>query len=285
LCHIDGIPETRFNKSIQDEEFEDAYNRYFQRLSAPPVKLPKAFHIPHARNSKPGNDLLSASIPIDKVSEKAKEHQVSVTTYLIAVYLFALQESYDKLSAYQKRKSRKLLRVQVPINLRKVFPSITMRNFSLFMLTGIDLRLGQYTFDEIVKTVYHQTQLESEKKLIHKTMSRNVGGEKNAFVRCMPLFLKSMMLSRIYTTGANQFSGVLTNYGKVELPVALEEQIERFVFIPPPPNKRVKINCGVLGFKDRINLSFRNITVSKEFERSFLTFLKRQGIPVKLIKS
>ena len=54
-----------------------------------------------------------------------------------------------------------------------------MRNFSLFVLPEIDLRLGQYTFDEIIKIVHHRMKLETDEKLINKIISRNVGSEKN----------------------------------------------------------------------------------------------------------
>jgi hypothetical protein len=99
----------------------------------------------------------------------------------------------------------------------------------------------------------------------------------------MPLFLKSMMLSRLYRQGANQYSGVFTNYGKVELPPTISPQIEYFIFSAPPPNTRVKLNCGAIGFGNDLVLSFGSVTISRELERRFLTFLTKQGIPVKIV--
>lgn len=278
-----GLQHEEFNHQIHGDELEDAYNRYFKKINSPKIQLPKAFHLPFSLKKGIGFDVLSAVMPLRIASEKAKAQGVSLTVYLIAVYIFSLQEIHQQLSPYKKRRSKKSIRVQVPLNLRRIFPSVTMRNFSLFVLTGIDLRLGHYTFEEIIKVVYHQMQLETDKKLINKIISRNVGGEKNPMVRSMPLFLKSIMLSRLYREGANQYSGVFSNYGKAELPSPVGEQIEHFLFVPPPPNKKAKINCGAVGFMDDIILSFGSVTESRELEKRFLTFLVREGIPVRII--
>lgn len=280
-----GLKYHRSNQPILQEEFEDAYQRYFTKMASPLIKLPKAFHVPF--RPKPGTRLnvLTASISLGLIKAKAKELNVSITVYLTAVYLHSLQAIYEKLTPFEKRRIRKTLRIEVPMNLRKIFPSSTMRNFSLYVMPGIDLRLGHYTFEEIIKFVHHEMQLETDKKLIHKMISRNVGAEKNPMIKILPLFLKSLFLSRLYLMGTRQYSGVVTNFGKVDLPPTVSEKLKNFVFIPPPPNKILKINCAVVGFEDHLILSFGNITTSREFERQFITFLISQGIPVKITNS
>jgi hypothetical protein len=59
-----------------------------------------------------------------------------------------------------------------------------------------------------------------------------------------------------------------------------DKLIDHFVFIPPPPNKTLKVNCGILG----LVISFGNITRSTELEKEFFTFLVKQGIGVKILK-
>ncbi|HET6766527.1 MAG TPA: hypothetical protein VFH08_03975 [Chitinophagaceae bacterium] len=267
------------------EEYEDAYNRYFKKIDARPPKVAKAFHVPFPLNRTPRFYVLTAIIPIDSIIKKAKEYEVSLTEYLIAVYLYSLQLIYEQQSPFRKRTANKVLRVEVPVNLRKMFPSRTMRNFSLYVMPGIDLRLGQYSFDEIIKTVYHQMQLETDKKLISKMISRNVSGEKNPAVRGLPLFIKSFFLSRLYALGTRQYSGVVTNLGRIDLGVEANSMIDKFIFIPPPPNKILKVNCAVAGFDNKLVVTFGNITTSKELERQFFSFLTAQGIPVKLVHS
>lgn len=267
------------------EEYEDAYKRYFKKLDGVHTKIPGAFHVPFALKRELRFDALIAVLPVEAVLEKAKEHGVSLTEYLTAVYLYALQQIYDRQSLLRKRITRKILRIEVPVNLRRIYPSLTMRNFSLYVLPGIDLHLGHYSFEEIIKIVYHKMQLETDRKLINKMISRNVGGEKNPFIRRIPLFIKSLFLTKLYIIGTKQYSGVITNLGKIDLGPEANNLIDKFVFIPPPPNKVLKVNCGIAGFGNKLVLSFGNITTSKELERQFLKHLIAQGIPVKILNT
>lgn len=268
-----------------EEEFEDAFTKYFKQDIPSPAKKPKAFHLPFKLNPPPRFNITVATLALKDISLKSKAFNVSITDYLVAAYLYALQSIYNSLSDFQKRRHRKIFRIQVPVNLRRIYPSKTMRNFSLFVTPEIDLRLGVYTFEEIVKTVHHLMQLETDKKLINKIIARNVGAERNIWLKNTPLFIKSLILYVTYSiAGTSLYSGVITNLGKVSFGAEADRLIDYLLFIPPPPNKTLKVNCGVLGFGDQLVLSFGNITGSKELERIFLTFLVQQGIHVKLLK-
>jgi NRPS condensation-like uncharacterized protein len=266
-----------------EEEFEDGFSKYFQENVPSPGKKPRSFHLPFALSNRPRFRVLMAKIPISQISERSKAHKVSITEYLVSVYLHALQMIYNGLSAFQKRRHRKIFRIQVPVNLRKIYPSKTMRNFSLFVTPEIDLALGSYSFEEIVKTVHHLMQLETDKKLINKMIARNVGAERNVWLKNTPLFIKTLILYFTYSiAGTSRYSGVITNLGKVSFGSA-DRLIDYFAFIPPPPNKTLKVNCGVLGFDNNLVLSFGSVTESRQLERDFIAFLMSQGISVKII--
>ncbi|WP_462318709.1 hypothetical protein [Marinilabilia sp.] len=267
------------DEPFSEEEYEDAYKRYFREDVPPVVKRSKAFHLPFHLNSKPRFRQTNVVISMSDIKQVAKKKGVSITVYLVSVYLFILQDIYENLSALTRLKMNKILRVQVPVNLRNIFSSGTMRNFSLFVMPEIDLRLGHYNFDEILKTTYHQMQLETEKKLINKNISRNVGSEKKIYVRSIPLILKSLILRiKFNSLGTSQYSGVVTNLGKVQLTPGANSMVNYFVLTAPPPNKMLKISCAGIGFGDKLVLSFGNVTTTEEFENKFLDFLEKQKI-------
>jgi NRPS condensation-like uncharacterized protein len=265
------------------EEFEDAYNRYFQENIPALVKRPNAFHLPFALRKTPRFDVLYAIIPTAEIKEKAKGKGMSITVYLTAVYFSVLQDIFESLPPGSKYRRHKKLSIEVPINLRKMYPTTTMRNFTLFVIPEIDLRLGHYSFDEILNTVYHQMQLETDKKLVNKILALNVGSERKLLIRSIPLFLKSFVL-RIssYVFGSSQYSGVLTNLGGINFPEQMADQIDCMLLTPPPPDKMVKVGCGVISFNDKLVLSFCSIAKTKEFEKRFIQFLVNEGIHVRL---
>ena len=266
------------------EEFEDAYNRYFQEDVPALEKRPRAFHLPYAiRRSKPRFDVLYAIMSSAAIKVKAKEKGVSITEYLTAVYFSVLQDIWEELPTNSKHRRQRKLAVEVPINLRKLFPSRTMRNFTLFVIPEIDRSLGHYTFDEILKTVYHQMRLETDKKFINKMLALNVGGERNILVRSIPLFAKTIFVKMLaYAMGSTQYSGVVSNMGALEFPGKLGEQIDFLQFTPPPANKLLKLGCGVICLNDKLVISFCSIIKTKEFEKRYIDFLIKEGIHVKL---
>jgi len=264
---------------ISVEELEDSFQRYFKKNLPDLTRLTRAFHLPFKLQPSASFTISSITLSLKKMKQRAGHHSVSVTEYLISAYLCALQGVYRDLAPDQKRRYHKVLRIQVPVNLRNLFPSSSMRNFTLFVLPEIDLRLGYYTFEEIVKKVHHQMALEKDQKLISRTISRNVGSEKNRMIRTIPLFIKSLILqTQYYSLGANLYSGELTNLGRLDLSPALNERIESFTFVPPPPNKALKIDCGVIGFQDKLVLTFGNITRTTNLEQRLLQILSDQGI-------
>jgi len=271
----------RPDDEISEEEYEDAYKRYFKEDIPPMVKKSKAFHLPYGLTPPPRLEITNAIISIDKIKSKAKEKGVTVTDYISAVYLYVLQEIHEELNSFSRFKKHKFIRLEVPVDLRNIFSSKTMRNFTLFVMPEIDLRLGHYTFDEIIRRVYHQMRLETDKKLISKNISRNVGSERKIYVKSIPLVLKSLILRmKFYSLGASQYSGVVTNLGKTKLPPDTESMTEYFAITAPPPNKMLKANCGIIGFGDKLVLSFGNITKSKELEEKIFKFMEDKGINV-----
>lgn len=270
----------------REEEFEDAYNRYFKNNVPASSGRPKAFHLPFELKLKPRFSVLNATIPIKAIKAEADKYKVNITIYFTAVYLKVLQDILEEEMRLGKKRLRKKLCVEVPVNLRQLYSSNTMRNFSLFVMPEIDRSLGYYTFEEIVKTVYHQMQLETDVRLVNKMLARNVGSERKWLIRSIPLFVKSLFLRmNYYSLGSSQYSGVITNLGFVRLPDEMQKQIDYLSVIPPPPNKLIKVSCGIIGYQDRMILSFGNITKSTELERRFFRFLVEQGVPVKMIKN
>ncbi len=159
-----------------------------------------------------------------------------------------------------------------------------MRNFSLFVAPEIDVRLGTYTFEEILKSVHHQLQTGMDIKQISRFLSSNVSYEKMFIVRILPLFIKKMVIAYIYSKlSSKRLTGLVTNLGLVTLPGEMVDMVDSFELTPPPPNPNVKVNIGLVSFKGRLRITFCNLTQSHELERHILRYLSDSGIHVKIL--
>jgi NRPS condensation-like uncharacterized protein len=270
---------------INEEETEDGYNKYFRKLP-PPDKLTRAWHLPFLLNKKPRLKVIQAEIPIAQLLETARNSKVSITEYFVSVYLFSLQSVYLDSKQNGKRNMFHVLRTEVPVNMRNKLPSSTMRNFSLFIMPEIDLRLGIYSFEEILRAVHLHIQAGSEVKQLARFLSSNVSHERSLIIRILPLFIKRMAIAAVYRgLGSKRCSGIITNLGSWSLPPGMSEVVESFEIIPPPPNSRVKVSCAMVSYKDKMRISFCNITQSSDLEKRILKHLTGSGIHVKILSN
>ncbi len=275
------LPET----PVSEEEYEDGYNRFFQKLP-PPSRLVRAWHLPFKLNKKPKLRVLHTEVNVNEILEVSRKNKVSFTEYFVSVYLFSLQKIFVSWKEKSKKEKRKVLRIEVPINMRKLFPSRTMRNFSLYVLPEIDMRLGTYTFDEILRSVHHQLQISADVKQISRFLSSNVSSEKLLIIRILPLFIKKMVIASVYRGLASKhWTGIATNLGLVTLPGEMEDMVDSFELIPPPPNPNVKVSCALVSYKDKLRICFCNVTQSRELERYILRHLSDAGIHVKILNN
>ena len=266
----------------EDEEFEDAFKRYCDPSLPWPEKEKVAFHIPARLERRGVYHVVGASMPLAPLLALARERRVSLTEFLAAVQVAALQDLWEALPERSRRRKPALLKLMVPINLRKPFPSRTMRNFSLFALPGVDRRLGHFEFEEIVQEVHHSMRLQGTPREVARQITRNVTSTRNAFVRAMPLFLKILGGRALYKRfGELLYSSCLTNLGALELPEGMRERVTRADFVSAPA-PLTGTNCAMLSLGDRVYLSFARLARESELERLFFTRLRRMGIPVKL---
>ena len=261
-----------------EEEFEDSYNRFYKPSLPLPETGEPAFHLKFRLVKKGIYYVVTGIVPLKDIIAKAKEYNVSLTVFLTAIYIDAMQAIQNKYVTNPRRK--KPISVSVPVNMRNIYPSKTMRNFSLFVVPKIDPRLGDYTFEEILKIVHYTMMTEINEKSISKQLSRNVGGQRNPFVRIIPLFIKRLFFTLLYRRlGENLFSGTISNLGLITVPEEMAQYIERIEFVPGPGPVN-KTGCSVTGFKDKLYITFGRLTEEAELERIFFTKLVKMGIHV-----
>ncbi|MCF7911478.1 MAG: hypothetical protein K9M99_03040 [Candidatus Cloacimonetes bacterium] len=255
-------------------EIEDAHRKYFPGNLPNPENLSAAYYLP----GKPGEeyDFITGEMPLSDVLQLAHDNKVSLTTYLTAEYMNCLKIMAEK---YKTGKSS-TIRVQVPVNMRRFFSSNTMRNFSLYVSPEIDLKLGDYDFQEILGKVDLSVKLQTDPKELSRQISRNVGGELNPIVRLVPRLFKNLYLAGLYSRlGERCYSGIISNLGKIDITSSALPHISSFEVLVLP-NYKIKKACAAYSFADRLTVSFCSVVQNRELERSFFSHFASRGIDV-----
>jgi hypothetical protein len=142
-----------------------------------------------------------------------------------------------------------------------------MRNFSLFVSPEIDLRLGEYSFADIVQRVHHSMKMQVHPTELARQVSRNVGGEQNPFVRVIPRPVKYLYLRRLTRTiGSRSYSGVVSNLGRFLLPDDAAPFVESVGF-RLGANRQVKTNCALVSYNNELHVTLGSMVESREVER------------------
>lgn len=257
----------------EDGEFEDAYDRYHDPDLPGPPRLSAAYHLPDPAVGR--SRVITGHLPLDDVLALARSHHVSLTAYLVAAYMDALARVRAATGG-----GHPVVRIEVPVDMRRLLPSPTMRNFSLFVSPEIDLRLGAYTFDEVAQRVHHSLRLQVDRKELSRHIARNVRATRHPLLRALPLWLKDPLFALVRERfGEAPYSGVLSNVGRIEVPAAIEDEVVSFG-VMLGPNPRMKKTCVVLSFRDDLVISFGSVVASRTLEQLFFTHFVRAGVRV-----
>lgn len=216
-------------------------------------------------------------LPVENALEMAHRYQVSLTVFMCAVMMQAL-------TALQKEKNphgrQRPIKVLLPINLRHLFPSNTLRNFALYITPELDPRLGEYSFEEICKRIHHKMGLEVTAKHMGSIIATNVNDEKNPLLRLVPLPLKNAVMKAVFdSVGERKSCLSMSNLGRITVPTEMEGYIERFDFILGV-QAAAPYNCGMLSYGDSIYVNFIRDIQDAELERHFFYVLQQMGLPV-----
>ncbi len=275
------IPVTGVVKDISEKarktEIEDAFPK-FATSKAKASVLDKHTYIPGGtRVPKHSVNLTMGTMSFKQIHAIAKEKGVTVTELFAAI----LMDIHIK-RQLRERTKQKLVAVQVPINLRNIYPTDTLRNFSICLKVAIDPNLGEYTFDEILREVSLQLRLQRDEKKINSTITHNLAFEKNPVLRILPLCVKDVALSVATLVAAERTtSSYLSNLGPAKLPDEMVQLIEKVYFVPGP-GMHTAARCGVASIGDNLVFAFASIIKEADIERDFFTTLVKMGVHVKI---
>ena len=260
------------------EELEDAYLRYASAKVKPGRNSGRAYSVHGTYEPFYTLNIISGIMDANQVYKVAKSYGASVTEYLNAVLLYALLRKQESEHPHRL----KPVKIAMPVNLRQFFPSSTLRNFINMVYPAIDPRMGEYTFEDIVKQVHHFMRYYINEKFMNADMTTNTATVRNPFIRVVPLFVKELVVREFYRNVQDgQSSAGLTNLGIIPVPPEMEPHVERIEGILGQPFSN-RTNCAIMSYKGSLIVNFSSSIKETDVERLFFTKLVQDGIHVKI---
>ena len=281
LAHDIRVPATDGILSSEDdpkpEELEDSFQKYASKY---PIRQKEANAL-HTRGTYTQDFLFLTTgvVPTSKLAEVSHAYGCTVTAFLSAVMAQVLLEKQSEDAPIARQKP---IQICVPVNLRKLYGSKTLRNFVLPVHPGVDPRLGSYTLEELCTAFTAQLKAEVTPQKMAGRMAPNVNPQNTLAIRLAPLFLKNIIMRLVYASiGETKGCLNISNLGKQTLPHNMEPFVERLEFIigvqQTYPN-----NCSVASFGETTCINMiRNISES-DLERRFFSRLVELDIPVSI---
>ena len=261
------------------EELEDSFARYAGDVTASRAES-TAYHLSGTPERDGYKNLVTMMIPAEKLRACAKERGVSVTELLCAAMMQAIGElQAEKVPNVRHRKPVKVL---IPVNLRNLFPSRSLRNFASYITPEIDPRMGDCSFSELCSLVHHKMGLENNRRTMRAKFAANVASERSPILRVMPLFIKNIAMKAVFdAVGECKSCLCLSNLGRVELPEVMVPYVQRMDFIIGV-QARAPHDCGVVTWGDTVYINCIRSIQEPELEYRFYRVLHRLGLPVKV---
>lgn len=277
-----NISNGYFVKNVDEEptagELEDAYMKYANAKVSPKRPAEKTYRVRGTREPFYTLNIIDGIMSVKEVMEVANKYQATITEYLNAVLLAALLEKQEKDWHIRLRP----VRIAMPVNLRRFFPSETLRNFITMIYPSIDPRLGDWSFEEIIKHVHNYMRFYINEKFLRGDITTNANTQRNPIIRVVPLFIKDFVVRQFYTRVQDRNSSAgLTNMGALKVPEDMKPFIERFdIYMGQPFSTRT--NCAIISFEDILTINFASSIVEADVERYFFRRLVKDGIHVKI---
>ncbi len=266
------------NEAPTPGELEDAYMRYANAKVCPSRPGEKTYRVRGTRAPFYTFNVIDGIMSVKEVMNVASKYQATITEYLNSVLLYALLQKQQ----HDWHIKLRPVKIAMPVNLRRFFPSETLRNFITMVYPGIDPRLGEYTFEEIVKQVHNYMRYYINEKFLKGDITTNANTQRNPLIRIVPLFVKDFVVRMFYTKVQDKNSSAgLTNMGALKVPDNMKPHIERFdIYMGQPFSSRT--NCAIVSFEDILTINFASSIVESDVERLFFQKLVADGIHVKI---
>ena len=264
------------DEPVSKEELEDSFHKHTNDYPAS-RKETSSYQLKGTKNKNDYFTLITGIVETTKLKEISNRYNCTITVFLTAVMIESLIEIQKEKCLPQLQKH---VKITIPVNLRKLFGSKTVRNFVLPINVGVDPKKGDYSLKDLCISIASQFNYEITTQNMASRIASNVNPQKNILLQATPLPIKRLVMGAVYHRAGILTSSLnISNLGLVKLPKEMDPFIERIEFIISPQKNNIN-NCSVSSYKNHTYININRNIVESELERVFFSKLVELGIPV-----
>lgn len=264
-----------YTEKPNDITYQDQYLKNYDKSIKVKNNIKTAYQLPGKINRNI-NDTYHYIVDILKLKSICKELKVTITEYITALYMYAIYKSmYNK-------KSKKEIKITLPIDLRKFYNVDTLSNF--FVCTTISSNIQKnklLTFKEILNQVHLEFKNKITQDKIKKYLARDVKVGTNIPIRIVPLPMKKALMKIVFSIANKTSTSTVSNVGIVEIEPKFKKYIDN-ILILVMPCKKEKMKCSICSYDKKLNITINSKIENKKFQNTFLKLLKEQLKNIKL---
>lgn len=272
LSGADAVADGRvvdLDAAPSDGETEDSFYRYYRPIKFGDINLKGLMgdrpQLLEGTLTDDGYKSSFESLSAADAAACAKDMGVTFTALMCG----AMAYSIEKVT-----RGKKSIVMMVPVNLRKMFPSVTLRNFVNFVRLVFKPKECA-TLRDYIASASRQLKEKATKEEMEKFVSTTVRTEKSLPLRITPLWLKIFVARIARAFLKSRQTMIFSNMGKVSLP---KNCGIRRILLNLNVSKTSKVNVGALAVGEEVTITFTRSIRENTVEKAFFDTLATLGV-------
>lgn len=259
------------NDASFSQKNDDSFRKYYDKsVKKRRIRMINAFRLRGDRLDNNRLSVIEGFASVRSVVGAAHKYNTTLTVFLTALYIKALSMEMPLQS-----RSKPIV-INIPVNLRKYFPSETAKNFFGMISVSYSLAERDGSLEDIISCISEAFKTQLTKEQLAVRMNNLAALEHNPFVKIAPLPMKNEVLRIARHIGVKSETSVISNVGRITMPEEFNGLIKCFSVFVSTQN----IQLNICSYKDVLQMGFTSCYVSADVQRNFFRSLTGQGIEV-----
>ena len=258
------------------EKIQDSFQKIYDERVKPDRTEERALHFVGTEYDNYWLSVITGIVSRQQFKELITRFNCTYTQFMVGLLTYCANKV-----PYLLEKDKYPFQVFVAVDLRRLFTSKSLRNFSMIVKTSMKLNPNM-PLEEYVRIAKEQlTERISEKYLLPRVIG-NIKYEKMWLLRIVPLVLKKIALKIGYTRASTKADSLcISNLGDICLPTEMQKYVKKIIF-SNGAMKETPINMGVTYYNDSIFMTFTSSILERDFQKVFFRELVNLGLDVTL---